>query len=174
GHDAGFPTDLLRKRRLISWTNRNPRLGHNAAGGTIDQVRAQRLQLSRQFHRLLDIPGPIDPIGRRNTHEQRSSFWPNAAHGSHDLTQYPSAILKRTAVGIGATVAERGQKLMNQISMSGVNLDDPKTGFAGPPSSFRESIHDLLNAVAGKGLRHGIVIGERQAARGHHSLPGSR
>jgi hypothetical protein len=81
-----------------------------------------------------------------NTQEQRCPFWPNTAYGSHDLTQHASAILKRTAVEIGPTVAERGQKLMNQISMSGVYLDDPKTSFAGQPGSFRESIHDLVNA----------------------------
>ena len=159
---------VYRQKTQAGWRRRN--LRHIAARETIDQVRAQGLQLSRQSHGLLDIPAPIHPIGGRNTHEQRCPFWPNTAYGSHDRTQHSNAILKRTAVEIGPTVVERGQKLMNQISMSGVNLDDPKTGFAGPPSRFGESIHDLVNAVAGKGLGQGIVIGERHGARSHHFL----
>jgi hypothetical protein len=58
-----------RQKTQAGWRRRN--LRHIAARETIDQVRAQGLQLS------------------------------NTAYGSHDLTQHSNAILKRTAVEIG-------------------------------------------------------------------------
>ena len=49
--------------RLITRSDRYLRGGDVAAGGAIDQINAQRLQLARQLHRLLDVPSAFGPIG---------------------------------------------------------------------------------------------------------------
>src|ERR1039458_7199896 len=53
---------------------------------------------------------------------------------------------------------------MNQIPMSSMDLNHAA-------GSLRESGHDLLDAVAGEGLRLGIVIGESHCAGGHDICP---
>src|SRR5260370_1476184 len=60
---------------------------------------------------------------------------------------------------------------MNQVAMSSMNLNHPEAGFAGTTCSARESSNYFLNASRCKGLRHGIVIGESECARGHDILP---
>src|SRR4029077_12796040 len=60
---------------------------------------------------------------------------------------------------------------MNQVAMGSMNLNYPEAGFAGATRSVGESSNYLLNAVKCEGLRHGIVIGERNCARGHDILP---
>jgi len=66
----------------------------HAARRAIDQVYAKLCQLSGEFNRLLNIPAPIYPIGRRNSYEQRCSLWPRTSNGGNNLAQYSSAILK--------------------------------------------------------------------------------
>src|SRR4029077_2115360 len=60
---------------------------------------------------------------------------------------------------------------MNQVAMGSMNLNYPEAGFAGATRSVGESSNYLLNAVKCEGLRHGIVIGEWNCARGHDILP---
>src|ERR1700730_17333649 len=62
---------------------------------------------------------------------------------------------------------------MDQIAMSGMNLNYPEAGVTSSTCSCRESRDDLLNAVRRKGLRHGIVIGEGDGTRGHDLFPTS-
>src|ERR1700688_1087375 len=60
---------------------------------------------------------------------------------------------------------------MNEIAMSSVNLNYPEARFAGATCRVRESSNYFLNAIKGKGLWDGIVIGERKRAWGHDILP---
>src|SRR5260370_40863522 len=60
---------------------------------------------------------------------------------------------------------------MNQVAMGSMNLNHPEAGFAGATRSVRESSNYLLNAIRCEGLRHGIVIGERECAWGHDIRP---
>jgi hypothetical protein len=65
-----------------------------AARRAIDQICSKFPQLAGEFHRLLNIPAAIDPIGRRNAYEQRCSLWPRTSNSGNSLAQYSSAILK--------------------------------------------------------------------------------
>src|SRR6266436_1085570 len=60
---------------------------------------------------------------------------------------------------------------MNQVSMSGVNLNDSKAGFAGTTRGGGKSRNGVLNTVDRERLRHRIVIGERQCARSNDIPP---
>jgi hypothetical protein len=55
--------------------------------------------------------------------------------------------------------------------MSSVNLGHTEACFAGATSHSGESRNDVLNIVDGERLRHRIVSGESQRARGHQSGP---
>src|ERR1700739_2885379 len=62
---------------------------------------------------------------------------------------------------------------MNQVSMSGVNLNDAKAGFAGAPGRGHERRNNPMNAVNRERLRLWIVMGKSQRARGHDIGPAS-
>src|ERR1700675_4716085 len=55
-----------------------------------------------------------------------------------------------------------------------MDFNDAETGFASPARSRGKRLHDLLNAIAGERLRHGIVVSESYRARGHNFLPATR
>src|SRR5260370_6124596 len=87
GKDVGFPPYLLRKLRLITRTDGNLCMQYIAARRAVDQVCSKFLQVAGEFNRLLNIPAAIDPIGRRNTHEQRCSLWPSTSNAGNPLPQ---------------------------------------------------------------------------------------
>src|SRR5260370_15007969 len=60
---------------------------------------------------------------------------------------------------------------MNQVSMSGVNLNDTEARFAGTTRRSGKSRNDVLNTVERERLRHRIVIGEGQCTRGSDIVP---
>jgi hypothetical protein len=60
---------------------------------------------------------------------------------------------------------------MNQITMSGMNLNHPEARFAGTTCRLPESFDDRLNFLFGRGLRQRIVIGKRDGARSNNFIP---
>ena len=66
---------------------------------------------------------PVDPIGARQAHEQRKLGRPFAAHRRDRLHQQAGAVLERAAVAVGAPVAQRRQELMEQIAVTGMQLE---------------------------------------------------
>ena len=62
---------------------------------------------------------------------------------------------------------------MQQISVSGVNLEHPKTRLARAPRRSGECGHNFLNTFEAERLRHGEVMGEGNSARRNNLLPPS-
>jgi hypothetical protein len=60
---------------------------------------------------------------------------------------------------------------MNQITMSGMNLNHAEASFAGPACRLPESCDDRLNLFFGSGLGQGIMIGKNDGARSNDFLP---
>jgi glycerate kinase len=130
--------------RLIAGADRDLRLLDVAAGGAVDQVDAQLLQLARQLDRLLDVPAALHPVGAGDAHEQRAALRQIGAHGLDGVAQEAGAVLERAAVGVGAMVAERRQEFVEQVAVGGVNLDDAEAGVVGALGRLDER---LLQAV---------------------------
>src|ERR1700704_5179706 len=62
---------------------------------------------------------------------------------------------------------------MNQISMSGMNLDDTEACLAGTARRGSKGRNDVLNTVDGERSGHRILIGEGQCTRGNDIVPAS-
>src|SRR5262245_63924763 len=60
---------------------------------------------------------------------------------------------------------------MNQIAMSGVDLDHAKTGIACATSGCSKCSDDFPNAIARERLRHQIVVGKPNRAWRHNVFP---
>jgi hypothetical protein len=90
---------------------------------------------------------------------------------SDNFTQESSAILKGASVSIGSLVTQRRQKLMNQITMSRMNLNHPEASFAGTTCCLPESFDDRPNFLFSSSLGQGIVIGKSDGARTKDMVP---
>ena len=58
------------------------------------------------------------------------------------------------------SIAQRRQKLVNQIAVRRMDLEDAEASLAGPARGRGKSRDNLLNAVRCEGLRHRIGVGE--------------
>ena len=82
--DSGFASNALGKCRLIARSNGYFGGRHVAAGRAVDEIDSHRLQLTRQFYRLLEVPAAFGPIRTGQAYEERRAFRPNRAHrGDH-------------------------------------------------------------------------------------------
>ena len=94
-----------------------------AAGGGIDVIAAELLQLARERDGVLDRPAALDPVDGRDAHAERLALGPGLAHRLEDLERQAHAVLEAAAVGIGALVRQRREELMQQVAVRGVQLD---------------------------------------------------
>src|ERR1700675_3483895 len=60
---------------------------------------------------------------------------------------------------------------MNQVSMSGVNLDDTEARFAGTARGSGKSRNDVLDTIDRERLRHRIALRETQCAGRNDIVP---
>ena len=60
----------------------------------------ERLQAARQFDGFVAVPAILDPVSRRESHEQRQFFRPYTPHRLGNFQQQSDAILERAAVAI--------------------------------------------------------------------------
>src|SRR5260370_31183804 len=62
---------------------------------------------------------------------------------------------------------------MNEVTVGSMNLNDIEARFASTTCGGGKSGNDIPNTVKRERLRHRIVIGESQCARGHNICPAS-
>src|SRR5262249_50691433 len=75
------------------------------------------------------------------------------------------------SVSIIPLITERRQKFMNQVAMSGMNLNYTKAGVASASRRLRKSRNYFLNAIVSEGLRYGVVVSELQRAWSYDLFP---
>src|SRR5579871_55335 len=127
GQDFGLLADRFGERDLIAGADGNLLKRHEPAARSVDQINAEWLQASAQFDGFADVPAAFRPVGRRHAAEKRQIRWPNFAHRLRNFERKTNAILEAATVLIVALVAERGQELVNQVSVSRMNLNDLKS-----------------------------------------------
>ncbi|GGM16497.1 hypothetical protein GCM10011594_40770 [Nakamurella endophytica] len=113
---------------------------------------------------LRGVPGTLDPVRGRQPDEQRLAGRPGAADGVDDLEQQPGAAVEVAAVPVGAVVAQRGQELVQQVPVRGVQLDHVEAGEVGAARGVDESGLERGEVVGGH-LARGGVAGERVGGR---------
>ncbi len=125
---------------------------------------------------MLDIPAPFGPIGRGNADEHRQVGRHQLAHGRSHAQRQPHAILQAAAVLIAPPVGERRKKLVQQIAVGVVNLDQPKAGRQRPTRGRLERGDDLVDACFVQCRRHGVahIEGHRAGADDRPAAGGGR
>ena len=77
-----------------------------------------------QLNRFVNIPASLGPVGRRYADEERQMRGPIVANRIDDLQHQARAVLEAAAVCICALVGERREKLVQQIAVCGMDLDE--------------------------------------------------
>jgi len=95
----------------------------------------------------------------------RQLLRPRAAHCLHDLASQAGAVLERPAVAVVALVAQRGEELVEEVPVRGVDLDDPEPCLKRAPGGAGERAHDIMNPRFGQGPAESRILEGHGARR---------
>ena len=101
---------------------------------------------------------------------------PGSADGADDLERETDAVFEAAAVLVGTVVGERGEELVEQIAVGGVDLDEVEAGGGGAMGGGDEVGDDLVEAgaVEGGGKAVGFVEGDGGGCEGLPAAFGGR
>src|ERR1039458_9461212 len=122
--DAGLVPDALGEGRLVGRSDVDLGMRHDSAGRAIDQVDAERPKAPRQLHGIFDLPAALHPIDSRDAHEEGQGIRPRGADRSGDFQRKADAAVECAAILVGAVVRQGREKLVDQVAVRGVDLDD--------------------------------------------------
>ena len=168
--DAGTFFHCRRARHLIARPKRDLLARVIAAGRHIHEIHAKRLEAARQFHGFFRGPAAIHPIRMRNAHTQHGIGRHGSAHGGGDFKRQARAAFKIAAPTIIALIGQRAQELMQQVTMRGMQFDQPIAGLDGTPGGRDKGFNGRGNI----GFRHGARRDEiaESLGRGAKGFPG--
>lgn len=111
---------------------------------------------------LLNLPGRcvqvFNIIGGRDSKEDGLFGREVGTNLTDNLEQEAGTVLERSSVLIGALVRNRGEELVNQVSVSTVDLDGVETSLVGTSSSGSKGLNGLLNVLK-RELARDMVVG---------------
>ena len=183
-HDPGLCPDAAGKRYLEAGRARRfrsqrlaivgaaeTRWSADTAGRTIDHIDTDLCQAPGELHRVIQRPAPFAAVDRRDPREQRHAVRDRGAHRGRHFERKTHASLEITAIGILASIAERRQETVQQITVRHVQLEHAKAAGAGAPGGIDEGLPDLCQPVGIEFRRRVPTVGHRQRRR-RDGLPG--
>src|ERR1700722_2398174 len=119
---------------------------------------------------LVDVPAAFSPVSGRDADKEREMGGPLCADSFDDFEDQAGAAFKATAIGIGALVGERREKLMEQVAVSRVDFDEVETGGEGATCGLAKGFDGGVNAGLIEGPGNSIV-GRKGDGAGGNRLP---
>src|SRR5690349_7092721 len=101
--------------------------------------------MAHQLDGLLKVPASSNPIGRGNSDEQRAAVRPDPAHGFNNLAHQADPVLEGSTVPVLTLIAQRRKKLVHQVAVSGVNLQNAETCLACTACRSSKRLDDCAN-----------------------------
>ena len=138
----------------------NLRVGNLAAGGNIYQVDTMFTEEPGERNRFVRIPSTLCPISGGDADKQRQMRRPLAANRVHHLQRQAGAVLKAATIFIRALVGQWREKLVQQISVGGMNLDQVESGLQCPARGLPKPLNNRVDTGLVQRLRHGIALRE--------------
>jgi hypothetical protein len=132
-------------------------IGREPAGRDVDEVDAVGAEMTGESDGVVDGPAVINPIGSGDAHEEGQVRGPCEADGIDDLEQKANAVVVASTVGVGALVGERREKLVQEVAVGGVDLDEVEAGCMSAVSGLREGVDDSIDAGLIEGLGNGVI-----------------
>ena len=129
-------------------------------------VTAQRFQLLAKLNGLLAVPAAFDPVGSRQPDAHRHGVAHCLADRLKDFQRIAHSVLQRTAVLVAALVAERREKLVQQIAVGGVQFNQLKAQPLGAQRAGDEGRFDARQIGMAQFSGSAIAIVKRHGGRG--------
>jgi hypothetical protein len=103
-------------------------VGAVAAAGDVDQIDTLLGQPARDLRDLGDVEAALDPVGRADPDEQRPLLGPHRADRVDDVQQQLASAGEVASPRVGTPVGQRGEELVEQVAVGGVDLGDLEAG----------------------------------------------
>lgn len=166
GEDFGIAADLRGERDLVAGTDGDFGVERVAAGGGIDEIDAERLDVAGELDGVFDGPAAFDPIGGGDAEEEGEMVRHFGADGLRDFAEETGAVVEGAAVFILSLVGDWGQEFVDEIAVGAVDFDDLKTGGKGTAGGGGESVYQGFDFGAGERVWDGVAIAEGDGAGG--------
>ena len=161
GLDPSLIADSPGERNLEPWPDRDLRRGHDRPRGNVDQVNPDVAEEASQHDRLVDVPASVHPVRRGDAHEKRHRVRQGGTQTMGDAQQQAHSILERAAVAVGPLIGERREKLVKEITVRRVDLDELEPRGQGPPGRRLEGRDDAVDSGLIERDGHGVTFGKR-------------
>ena len=164
--DGYLLANIAGERQLVSRPNGDRLLRRQTAAGDVNIVTAQRFQLLAKLNGLLAVPAAFDPVGCRQPDAHRHGVAHCLADRLKDFQRIAHSVLQRTAVLVAALVAERREKLVQQIAVGGVQFNQLKAQPLGAQRAGDEGRFDARQIGMAQFSGSAIAIVKRHGGRG--------
>ena len=108
-------------------------------------------------NRLVRVPSAVCPVSGRDSNEKRQVGRPLCTNRIHNLQSQPGAVFKAATVVIRALVGQRRKKLVQQVAVGGVNLNQVEAGLQRSARSLLKSLDHRFDSSLVKRLRNGVA-----------------
>src|SRR5258705_6186298 len=163
--DVGLATDALGDLHLIARPDGNLRTGYDPTRRAVDEIDAEQGEYARELDRLLEVPAAGQPIGAGEARQQGERLGPHGAHCRRHLDEESDAILEAAAVFVRALVAQRREKLVQQVAVRAMELDQPEAGVECARGRVAKGGDHSADARDVEGMRHLRPLAEGNRAR---------
>src|SRR5258706_5532450 len=160
GQHASLALDPLGEGDLIAGPGGDPYARHISSGGAVHEIHAPLAGDARQLDTLVEMPAAFCPVGGRDAEEERELVGPDAAHGIDGFQHETNTVLEAASVVVVAGVAQRREKLVQQIPVSAVQLEHAESRLERPLRGGAKIRHNAGDI--GRGHRNGRLISRRK------------
>ena len=171
GGDLGFAVDGVGVVNLVAGAYGNLLGRVIAAGGDVYEIDLCLLKEFREGDGLGEIPAWTErlwgPVGRGDSDEERKVWGPCGADGANDLEGETYAIFEASPIFVSAMVGERGEELVQEVAVCGVDFDQVEACGKGTVGGCYEVGDDLVHASAVEGGGEGVGLVEADGGGGY-------
>jgi hypothetical protein len=152
-----FFFDAFGQWHLIVRANGDLLQWREASRGNMKVGAAPALKFLGEDDALIDIPPTGHPVSSGDSDANRFVTGKGGANGIKDLKGEAHSVFQRSTVVVGSLIGERGEKLMQEVAVSGVQFNGINSESICTAGCCHKGILDVFQARFIKGDRFGIV-----------------
>ena len=166
GEDFGVAADLLGERDLVAGADGDLGVEGVAAGGGVDEIDAEGLDVAGELDGVFNRPAAFDPIGGGDAEEEGEVVRHFGADGLRDFAEETGAIVEAAAVFVLAEIGDGREEFVDEIAVGAVDFDDLETGGEGAAGGGGEGSYQGFDFGGGERVGDGVAVTERDGAGG--------
>ena len=167
GEDLGVAADLSGEGNLVTGADGDFGLQGVAAGGGVDEINAEGLDVACELDGVCYRPAAFDPIGGGDAEEEGEVVRHFGADGFNDFAEKTGAVVEAAAVFVLAEIGDGREEFVDEIAVGAVDFDDLKPGGEGAARGGDERFDQRFDFGGGEGVGDGVAFAEGDGAGGY-------